>query len=257
MANFHISISCACDLSPDQITALGARFFSTRFIGLSDEPNTIDEYERACKKIANGKVRPTPITTEKVEAYFDEMLEQKNKSLLHISPSSLVSDEGARALRATRNEMIKFPRQYVYVLLTSTVGAGMQPLFYEMVKLNDGTRSIEEAFVALTELERKVVSLCVKKEPNFITVTSAQSTNKLLFKSRSEAQTAKRIADAFLSTSSDTLYISHRSHHSLALKIAERVQEADPKRKVEISHMSATSMTAKNSFDLTIGYVEQ
>ena len=133
----------------------------------------------------------------------------------------------------------------------------MQPLFYEMVKLNDGTRSIEEAFVTLTELERKVVSLCVKKEPNFITVTSAQSTNKLLFKSRSEAQTAKRIADAFLSTSSDTLYISHRSHHSLALKIAERVQEADPKRKVEISHMSATSMTAKNSFDLTIGYVEQ
>ncbi len=256
MSNFHISISCACDLSPDQIKAYGAHCFAPRFIGLNSEPNTADEYDRAHNKIQNGKVRPTPITTEKIETYFDELLEQNNKSLLHVSPSHLVSDEGARALRATRDEMIKFPRQSVYVLLTTTVGAGMLPLFYAMVKLNDGTRSIEEVFVELTAISRKVVSLCIKKEPNYMTVTSAQDNNKLLFKTRSEAQTAKRIADAFLASSSDTLYISHRSQHSLALKIAERVHDTNPKKKVEITRMSATSMTAKNSFDLTIGYVE-
>ena len=254
MHQFVLALSSSCDIPPDQIAAYDAHMFSTGFVGIPKEPSTADGYARAYKRISSNKVRRSLPSVKKIEDFFDDILERKDKDIVYISPSSRADEHYSYAIKAAQNSLLKFPRRNIYIINANGVGASLQPLFYLGYKMYLDGASAEDTVAALNELSLSLTTLIVT--PDILSTLRVSGVGerklKLLYRVRSEAAIAKKIIDAFSKSNAETLYISHCNSESLAIKIMQRFNDLVPERNIQVNKMSVVCAYTLSTHTLSL-----
>ena len=164
---FILSTDLRCDLTPTQLTASGIRYLSGVCIAngkIVAEPETTDLFDEVCARIRGGeKIERYALSTTDYEKYFDTLLEKNRGDVLHIA---CTEEDYAKALKASANEAIKFPRRAVFVVKSLLLSAGARLILKEADKMRESGITAMEAFVELTDLASKVKTLFIAKNTN-------------------------------------------------------------------------------------------
>lgn len=161
---FILSTDLKCDLTPSQLTASGIRYLSGVCIAngkIVAEPETTDLFDEVCARVRGGeKIERYALSANDYEKYFDTLLEKNRGDVLHIA---CTEEDYAKALKASANEAIKFPRRAVFVVKSLLLSAGARLILNEAERLRENEVTAMEAFVALSDLALKVKTLVVTK----------------------------------------------------------------------------------------------
>lgn len=256
--SFSISTNSLCDIPPAQAKAFSLFCLAPKLIGISREPETVDEFDRAYRRISANKVRRIENTQAYYEKYFDDILDKSAPALIHIAPYSADDHEYARCYRAIGNELLKYPRKQIYLVRSGATGAGLNALVRLALSLRGKGIPAHDVVAYLCDNAINTQTIFVKPEAH------AYKTEKLCFdkktfvgRSRSEALIAKRIAQAFVASGADFIVISHALMSELALKIYDKVKELAPDKDIEICRASASSVCVNSLPYLSVGYIKK
>ena len=153
---FTISVGGGCDISAAQMAADGiCPFRGTYTLGgipFSDRLEYEYDFDNVTELIESGKLltRTSP-TPADYEMFFDSILERGVKSIVHISVDSRLSEDYDCAIKAVRNELVKFPRCEIYVVDAGTFSVGMHPLIERAKYLKSNGFTAAEAFLELNK----------------------------------------------------------------------------------------------------------
>ena len=256
--NFSISTNSVCDITSQQAKAYSLFCLAPKIIGLSGEPNTADQFERAYSRILARRVKIVENSQAHYERFFDEVLDQTNSALIHIAPYSQNDMEYYRSYKAIGNELLKYPRKQIYLVRSGATGAGLGALVRLAISLRAKNIPVHDIVAYLCDCAVNTQTLMVTPEAHAFKVEKLCFDKKTLVgRSRSEALIAKRIANAFALGGGDTIVISHALMSDLALKIYDKVKEIAPEKSVEICRTSASSVFNATIPSLSVGYIKK
>ncbi|MBR2988269.1 MAG: DegV family protein, partial [Clostridia bacterium] len=241
--NFSISTNSVCDITTQQAKAYSLFCLAPRIIGLSSEPSTADQFERAYSRILAKRVKIVENSQAHYERFFDEILDQTGSALIHIAPYSNGDIEYYRSYKAIANELLKYPRKQIYLVRSGTTGAGLGALVRLAISLRAKNIPVHDIVAYLCDCATSTQTITVTPEAHAFRVEKLCFDKKsFVGRSRSEALIAKRITNAFVEGGGDTIVISHALMSDLALKIYDKVKEVAPDKTVEICRASASSV---------------
>ena len=255
--SFSISTNSVCDINPQQAKAFSLYCLAPKIIGISEEPSTVEQFERAYRRVQNNKVRCIENTQQHYEKYFDTILDESKETLIHIAPYSFGDLDYARCYRAIGNELIKYPRKQIYLVRSGSTGAGLCALTKLALSLREKGVPAQDVVAYLCDSAINTINIIIKPETHAYKVDRL-CYDKLSFvgRSRSEALIAKRIVNAFVESKASTLVISHALMSELALKIFDRVKEIAPEKDVEIYRSSVSSVCSASLPSLSVGFIK-
>lgn len=256
--SFSISTNSVCDITTQQAKAFSLFCLSPKIIGLSTEPSTADQFERAYARILANKVRFVENTQAHYEKFFDDVLDKTNSALIHVAPHSNGDIEYYRSYKAIGNELLKYPRKQIYLVRSGTTGAGLSVLVRLALSLRQKNLPVTDVVAYLCDCAVNTQTITVTPETHAYRVEKlCYDSKSFVGRSRSEALVAKRIANAFVASGGDTIVISHALMSDLALKIYDKVKEIAPEKSVEICRTSASSVFNATIPSLSVGYIKK
>ena len=126
---FSVSTNADCDVGFSRLAASGIFAMGADY-SLSGEPCLLpdceSDYDSVSEAVTSGTIleRKNP-TQADYEEFFDELFETGVRTLVHISAGSEIADDYAVAVKASKNEMVKFPRCQLYVVDSHAFSAGL------------------------------------------------------------------------------------------------------------------------------------
>lgn len=170
---FTISVGGGCDISAAQMAADGIIPFRGRYtLGgapFSDRLEYEYDFDNVTELIQSGKqLARTAPTPADYELFFDSVLERGVKSIVHLSVDSQLTNDFTCAVKAVKNELVKFPRCEIYVVDTGTFSVGMHPVVARAIELKNNGISAAEAFIELIQTAKNVNTYFATDELNCI-----------------------------------------------------------------------------------------
>lgn len=237
--SFIISVDGTCDTERAQLAAFDVkrkkRLYRLDGVPFHDNLTLDNEYETLERALLGGAdltcVPPTPIG---YEDYFDELLEMFDEDIVHICVGSTFSADYDCAMRALKNEAIKFPKRQLYVVNGNTLSAGLDLLVDRAVTLKNDGLSAAEAFI---ELSRVVLSLTTLIAPSS---ADALIKNGLVPQSVGAGKTLSPLPLFALKEGKPILVSRYKGYASLSQRV---LKEAASAKLAFVSHSGLTSPT--------------
>lgn len=278
-SSFTISVDADCDLPVAQLAAFGviAQPHDYRADGiLCGNPDCESDYDRLSEELSDGKIlaRNKP-TREAYEDFFDSIFETGVRSLVHIAPDSEVTGDYFAAIKAAKNELIKFPRCELYIVNSHAFSAGLLPIINEAISLRDAGTNAAEAFVALSSLSERAQTYFIPTDSpqtrdrfpvsaggkvlNVRPVCRVTSGGKysVIRKPRGNAMACSALAKLAASASASEVYVSFGSSPDFAVALKRKLAELLPGVKVELSRTGLLADFLVGGDSTVVGFVDK
>lgn len=274
---FSVSTNADCDVGFSRLAASGIFAMGADY-SLSGEPCLLpdceSDYDSVSETVTSGTIleRKNP-TQADYEEFFDELFETGVRTLVHISAGSEIADDYAAAVKASKNEMVKFPRCQLYVVDSHAFSAGLAPMLYAAIKMRDEGLDGAEAFVKLTALAENartyfIPSDCEQTRARFPVgfygrtlnvrpVCSFASKNKLAVLSRPRGNATSRAALARLAADAAVTeaFVSYGYDTDSAVALKHRLEELSPGVKVELNRTGLLADCLIGGDALVLGFI--
>ena len=268
-SSFAISVDGDCDLPPAQLEAFGvaARQHGYRMDGvLCESPNCESDYDRLSEEMSDGKLlaRDKP-TREAYEEFFDSIFETGVRSLVHIAPDPDVTGDYSVAVKAAKNELVKFPRCELYIVNSHAFSAGLLPVINEAIRLRDAGVGAAEAFVLLSSLadspqtRDRFPSSASGKVLNVRPVCLAASGGKyaVVRKPRGNAMACAALAKSAASANATEVFVSFGGSPDFAVALKRKLAELLPDVKTELSRTGLLADFFVGGDALVMGFIDK
>lgn len=277
--SFTISVDGDCDLPAAQLAAFGviARPHDYRIDGIPCEtPDCESDYDRLSEEMSEGKLlaRSKP-TREAYEEFFDSIFETGVRALVHIAPDPEVTGDYSAAIKAAKNELIKFPRCELYIVNSHAFSAGLLPIINEAIRLRDAGTNAAEAFVTLSSLSERV-------QTYFIPTDSPQTRDRLpasaggkvlnvrpvcrvasggkyavVRKPRGNAMACAALAKFAASANTDEVYVSFGGSPDFAVALKRKLTELLPGVKTELYRTGLLADFFVGGDGVVVGFIDK
>lgn len=274
---FAISTNADCDVGFSRLAASGIFAMGAEY-SLSDEPYMLpdceSDYDDASEAVTSGEILERKIPTQAdYEEFFDELFELGVSTLVHISVGSEIADDYAAALKASKNEMVKFPRCQLYVVDSHSFSAGFALILYAAIGMRAEGLDGAEAFVKLTELAENartyfIPSDCEQTRARFPVgfygrtlnvrpVCSFANKGKLTVLSRPRGNAMSRAALARLAVDAAVTeaFVSYGYDTDSAVALKHRLEELSPGIKVELNRTGLFADCLIGGDALVLGFI--
>lgn len=235
---FRITTDSSCDITAPQLEAYGIRTIRENYAlgGVPYAPRleTEDDFDAMERDFSRAALTRTAPSAVEYTSFFDLVLSRGLATdIVHVAPSSALSDDFANATKAAKNVQVMFPRSEIYIVDSRSFSAGIQPLIMLALKLRGEGASAAETFVALTEtaLTKRHVYFLPAGDPNSalgvkgVFASDENGALKPCFRTRGDAMTAMRIAKAVAPDRPTHMYASASgSGFSTVAAIKRRVE---------------------------------
>lgn len=277
--SFTISVNGDCDLPVAQLSAFGviARPHDYRMDGIScKNPDCESDYDRLSEELSAGKLlaRSKP-TREAYEEFFDSIFETGVRALVHIAPDPNVAGDYSAAIKAAKNELIKFPRCELYIVNSHAFSAGLLPIINEAIRLRDAGTNAAEAFVTLSSLSERVTTIFIPTDSpqtrdrfpasaggkmlNVRPVCLATSSGKytIVRKPRGNSMACAVLAKLAVSANTTEVYISFGGSPDFAVALKRKLTELLPGVNVELSRTGLLADSFVGGDGVVVGFIDR
>lgn len=278
-SSFAISVDGDCDLPPAQLEAFGvaARQHGYRMDGvLCESPNCESDYDRLSEEMSDGKLlaRDKP-TREAYEEFFDSIFETGVRSLVHIAPDPEVTGDYSVAVKAAKNELVKFPRCELYIVNSHAFSAGLLPVINEAIRLRDAGVDAAEAFVLLSSLAARAQTCFIPADSpqtrdrfpssasgkvlNVRPVCLAASGGKyaVVRKPRGNAMACAALAKSAASANATEVFVSFGGNPDFAVALKRKLAELLPGIKTELFRTGLLADFFVGGDALVMGFIDK
>ena len=277
--SFTISVDDDCDLPAAQLAAFGviARSQDYRLNGiLCSPPDCESDYDRLSEETSGGKLLARAKSTREIyEEFFDSIFETGVRALVHIAPDPDVTDDYSAAVKAAKNELIKFPRCELYIVNSHAFSAGLLPIVGKAIRLRDAGMNAAEAFVALSSLSERAATY-------FIPTDSAQTRDRfpasaggkvlnvrpvcrvasggkysVVRKPRGNAMACAALAKLATGANVGEIYVSFGSSPDFAVALKRKLTELLPGVNVELYRTGLLADFFVGGDSIVIGFIDK
>lgn len=280
---FTISVGGGCDISAAQMAADGiCPFRGTYTLGgipFSDRLEYEYDFDNVTELIESGKLltRTSP-TPADYEMFFDSVLERGVKSIVHISVDSRLSEDYDCAIKAVRNELVKFPRCEIYVVDAGTFSVGMHPLIERAKYLKSNGLTAAEAFLELNKTAKNVCTYFATEDLSYLKrlgkinvnadrgkilnlqyILKLNTRGKFLItgKTRGNLSTAERLAVLTEKSGADKIYLSTAGNFNQLISFRKKAESRIAGLLSETDRMGLFTLSMLGSRAYAVAYLAE